>query len=282
MTKKETSIITKSIDEINSSIESQGENINAIVSLINNATKKADYTLEISSELEDLSNKMNKYTIENMERMNTTFDQMKLIKDVISSTSDTAQKLQATMTSISTVLEGIKSISEQTNMLSLNASIEAARAGEHGKGFAVVAAEVSKLASETNNLADSIEISLKDILQKTNEVTLQAENGQTATLKGEELLNTTLRSFKHMNENYSEMNENITLEFDNIQNITNMFKDINSNIHNISVITEQQISKTNEILTSQNNVETQMENISEFLNNVSSQCDTLNELTTNN
>ena len=282
MTKKETSIITKSIDEINSSIESQGENINAIVSLINNATKKADYTLEISSELEDLSNKMNKYTIENMERMNTTFDQMKLIKDVISSTSDTAQKLQATMTSISTVLEGIKSISEQTNMLSLNASIEAARAGEHGKGFAVVAAEVSKLASETNNLADSIEISLKDILQKTNEVTLQAENGQTATLKGEELLNTTLRSFKHMNENYSEMNENITLEFDNIQNITNMFKDINSNIHNISVITEQQISKTNEILTSQNNVEAQMENISEFLNNVSSQCDTLNELTTNN
>ena len=166
VTKKETSIITKSIDEINSSIESQGENINAIVSLINNATKKADYTLEISSELEDLSNKMNKYTIENMERMNTTFDQMKLIKDVISSTSDTAQKLQATMTSISTVLEGIKSISEQTNMLSLNASIEAARAGEHGKGFAVVAAEVSKLASETNNLADSIEISLKDILQK--------------------------------------------------------------------------------------------------------------------
>ena len=85
-----------------------------------------------------------------------------------------------------------------------------------------------------------------------------------------------------MSENYTLMNRNISIEFENIQEINSMFKNITDNIHNISAITEEQISKINEILISQTNAESQMEKIVNFVNNVSQQCHTLNQLTNNN
>jgi len=278
VSKKEANTITESINEINQSIESQGQNVDSIVTMVEDASMRASETLTISTKLEELSNEMNKSTEENMNRMNNTFEQMRLIKNVISATSSTAQDLQSTMNNIISILDGIKNIAEQTNLLSLNASIEAARAGEHGKGFAVVAAEVSKLAAESNQLTSTIDASLKELISKTNEVTVQAENGQNAALKGEEILNVSLNSFKDMNDSYKLMTQNISAQFENVQDINNMFKNITTNIHNISAITEEQISKTNEILESQTNSEIEIKNIVHSVNDITSQCNTLSEL----
>ncbi|MBC2399865.1 hypothetical protein HGG79_19170 [Clostridium tetanomorphum] len=76
---------------------------------------------------------------------------------------DTAKKLEDEIVNINKVLEFIKNIARQTNLLGLNAAIEAARAGEYGKGFSVVAAEIRKLSL---NSADS----LKDIEQILEEI----------------------------------------------------------------------------------------------------------------
>lgn len=71
---------------------------------------------------------------------------------------------------ISTLLDGIKSITSQTNLLALNASIEAARAGDAGRGFAVVASEVGKLAVESAGLVDNIQETINFIQASVNEL----------------------------------------------------------------------------------------------------------------
>lgn len=91
----------------------------------------------------------------------------KLSESVVMSASKVSSLVEE-VDEINTVLNDIKEVAEQTNLLALNAAIEAARAGEHGRGFAVVADEVRNLAAKTQSTVKEVEAILENIRVKAD------------------------------------------------------------------------------------------------------------------
>ena len=165
----------------------QSDQINSASERINEIAVSIDQVSRNSTESAEVAQRSVQIATEGAGVVRETIRGMDQIRDQIQETSKRIKRLGESSQEIGSVVELINDISEQTNILALNAAVQAASAGEAGRGFAVVADEVQRLAERTSGATRRIESLVQTIQADTNEAVSSMEQTTSEVVSGARL-----------------------------------------------------------------------------------------------
>ena len=189
----------------------------------------ADAVVEIHSSMNTLAEKINpihEQTGQNTEKNDVIKADMKTLSSNINNIFERAsgiveyvQKIGVNIGEYERILDKIKGISEQTNILAINASIEAASAGQFGKGFAVVASEIRNLAVKSADTVKAAEQHTKEILGSIDGIKQSSD-----TIMSD--VNGTINNVENTDSSVDELNKGLLFINESIQEITNIIEQV--------------------------------------------------------
>jgi len=169
------------------------------------------------------------------------------LADDVETTSQVVSQLATTTQEIGSILDVIRDISDQTNLLALNAAIEAARAGEQGRGFAVVADEVRNLASRTADSTEEIQKMINQLQSDAKDAVSAMDAGKAVTFEGVGATDEAVNVLMSISERIADISDRNTQVATATEEQSTVVHTINQNIEEINAINEVTTSTAEEL-----------------------------------
>lgn len=236
--------ITHAIDEISEGMSKQAEHAEECVVKTSMLSDRMKDIGQMVKSVEMLIDKTEKMIAQGTKIVQILSDRAKETSDMTARVGDSIAALKTESETINGFVQTISDISQQTNLLSLNASIEAARAGEAGRGFAVVAEEIRKLADDSNKAAGEIRNNVQNISAQTESSVESAREAEQMVALQAEAVEEVIQVFSDMNSQMNDLFADLKEIADNTEAADKERNDTLDAVENISAIIEETASSS--------------------------------------
>jgi len=239
--------ITRSMDELTASTLGMAEHVQSInVQML----EIGNYVNDISSNVEHLYNSTETTLSANSAAKSAMNDIMESSRKSVSAVGDITSQITETNDSIAEIDKAVQlilDISEQTNLLSLNASIEAARAGEAGRGFAVVAEEIRHLSEQSADGAEMIKNLAQTITEKSERSAELAEGIRSLIVLEQNTVLDTQKKYEELSNSITQSVEEIKAIAEKTENLTESKEKVIDAVQSLSAISEENAASNQEV-----------------------------------